>query len=94
MAEREERRSRIAVSDRSHARNTVVGRQLSLSVLTEHLVVRDGAISINVVELERPAQLLVEPSSRSNAECADEFLKVDGTVLVLVEHVEDVFCKS
>lgn len=62
-------------------------------LLTEHLVVGDGSVAVNVVELEGPSQLLVEPSSRCHAECADELLKVDGAVLVLVENVEHVFCK-
>lgn len=61
--------------------------------LTQHLVVCDGAIAVNVIELERPSELLIQSSSRGDAESADELLKVNGAVFVLVEYIEDVFCK-
>lgn len=64
-----------------------------VSALTEHLVVGDRAITVNVVKLESPSELLVEPSSRCDTECTDEFLEVDGSVLVLVKDAEDVFCE-
>jgi hypothetical protein len=62
--------------------------------LTEHLVVRNGAVAVNVVQLEGPAQLLVEAPARRHREGTDELLEVDGAVAILVEDVEDELGKG
>jgi len=48
---------------------------------------------VYVVELEGPLELLVQSSAACDAEGADEFLKVDCAVLVLVEDVENIVCE-
>lgn len=66
---------------------------MSATGLTQHLIVCDGTVAVDVIQLESPAQLLVQTSSGGNAERADKFLEVNGAVFVLVEHIEDVFGK-
>ena len=63
-------------------------------VLTEHLVICDGAIAVNVIQLESPSELLIQTASRSDTQRADKLLKVDRAVLVLVKYVKDKLGKG
>ena len=60
----------------------------------EHLVVANLAVAVNVVQLERPVELVLHLAAARNAQGADELLEVDGARLVRVEHVEDVVGKG
>ena len=75
----------------------------------KHLVVGDEAVLVYVIELECPCrravrqwtmrrmrhtfELFVQASATRYAEGADELLKVDRTVLVLVKDVEYIVCE-
>ena len=59
----------------------------------EHLVVADLSVSVNVVELESPVQLVFHLASAGDAEGDDKLLEVDGPRLVAVEYVEYVIGK-
>lgn len=59
----------------------------------EHLVVADFAISVNVVQLEGPVQLILRLPSARDTQGADEFLEVDAARPVAVEDVEDIVGK-
>lgn len=59
----------------------------------QHLVVTYLSVSIDIVELERPVELVLHLASASNAEGADEFFKVDAPRLVRVENVEYIVGK-
>lgn len=63
-------------------------------VLTEHLVICNGAIAVNVIQLESPSELLIQTASRSDTQRADKLLKVDRAVLVLVKYVKDKLGKG
>lgn len=60
----------------------------------EHLVVADLAVAVNVVELERPVELVLHLAPGGDAQRADELLEVDGPGLVAVKHVEDIICET
>jgi len=59
----------------------------------EHLVVGDEAVLVNVIQLECPLELFVQAATTGYTEGADEFLKVDRTVLVFVKDVEYIVCE-
>lgn len=59
----------------------------------EHLVVGDGTVTVNIIQLEGPPQLFVQSAPAGDAQGADELLKVDGPVLVFVKDVEYVLCE-
>jgi len=59
----------------------------------KHLIVCDGSIPVNIIQLERPFELLIQSATRGDAECADELFEVDCAVLVLVEDVEYIVGK-
>lgn len=59
----------------------------------KHLVVADFTISVNVVQLEGPVQLILRLSSARDTQGADEFLEVDAARPVAVEDVEDIVGK-
>ena len=61
-------------------------------VRTEHLVVGNRAITIDIVKLKRPAQLLIKATTACNTQCANKLFKVDGAILILVEYIENVLC--
>jgi hypothetical protein len=50
-------------------------------------------VASKCIRVRRTFQLLVELPSARDRESADELLEVDRPVLVLVEHVKDVFGK-
>jgi hypothetical protein len=56
----------------------------------EHFLVADLAVPIDVVQLERPIQLILHLPSTGNTQRAYEFLEINGPALVRVEHLEDV----
>lgn len=56
----------------------------------EHFVVADLAVSVNVVQLEGPVELVLHLAAARNAQGADELLEVNRPGLVRVEDVEDV----
>ena len=58
------------------------------STYLKHLFVCDEPISVNVIELEGPFELLVEVTSAGDAQCGDEFPEVNGAALVIIEDVE------
>lgn len=60
---------------------------------SQHLLVADLAVTINVIELERPVQLVLHLSAARNAQGADELFEVDCPGLVRIEDVEDVVCE-
>eukprot|EP01139_Manchomonas_bermudensis_P000173 Amastigsp_a167_453.p1 type:complete len:241 gc:universal Amastigsp_a167_453:348-1070(+) len=55
-----------------------------------HFLARDHVVVVDVVQLERPLQLLIERASRCDRERADELRKVDAAIAVLVENPEHV----
>lgn len=57
----------------------------------QHLIVADLSISVDIIELEGPIQLIIHLAPRCHAQGANEFLEIDGTTFVLVENVEDIF---
>lgn len=59
----------------------------------QHLLVADLSITINVVQLESPIQLVLHLAAGGDGQSADEFLKVDRAGLVAVKDVEDVVCE-
>ena len=59
----------------------------------EHLVVRDLAVAVNVVQLEGPVELVLHLAAARDAQGADKLLEVNGAGLVRVEHVEYVVGK-
>jgi hypothetical protein len=56
----------------------------------QHLLVADLAVTINVVELEGPVQLVLHLSTARNAQGADELFEVDGARSIAIEDVEDI----
>lgn len=56
----------------------------------QHLVVTNLAVAVNVVELERPVELVLERSAGRHTQRDDEFLKVDGAGTVGVKDVENI----
>lgn len=60
----------------------------------EHLVVADLAVAVNVVELERPVELVLHLAPGRDAQRADELLKVDGPGFIAVKHVEHIICET
>ena len=63
-------------------------------VRTEHLVVGNRAITIDIVKLKRPAQLLIKATTACNTQCANKLLEIDRPVLILVEYIEHVLCEG
>lgn len=61
---------------------------------SEHLVVADLAVAVDVVQLEGPVEFVFHLSPAGDAERADELLKVDRAGLVAVEDIEDVVCEG
>ena len=60
----------------------------------QHLVIANLAVTVNVVKLERPVQFILHCAPRSNAECTDEFFKVNSARLIFVENIEYVISKG
>lgn len=56
----------------------------------QHLIVADLSISINIVQLESPVQLILCLAPARNAQGADELLEVDAAGPVTVKDIEDV----
>ena len=59
----------------------------------QHLFIADLAITIYVVELESPVQLILHLASAGDAQCADELLEIYGAAAVRIEHFEDMICE-
>lgn len=59
----------------------------------QHLHSCDLAVSIQVVHVEGPVELLLEAASWCDGQRADELSEVDGAVAVLVEGPEGVLCE-
>jgi hypothetical protein len=59
----------------------------------QHLLVADLAVAVDVVQLERPVELVFHLAAARDAQSADELLEVDCARFVCVEHVEDIVCK-
>jgi hypothetical protein len=56
----------------------------------QHLLVADGAVAVDVVELKGPFKLILHFPARGDGQGADEFFKVDAAGFVGVEDVKDV----
>ena len=59
----------------------------------QHLHPGDLAVSIQVVHVECPVELLLEAATRCDRQGTDELSEVDGAVAVLVEGPKGVLCK-
>jgi hypothetical protein len=56
----------------------------------KHLLVGDLAVAVNVVEVERPVELVLHLAAARHAEGDDEFLKVNGARPIRVEDFEHI----
>ena len=56
----------------------------------QHLIIADLAVTINIVQLERPIKFILHLPSRGDTEGTYEFLEVDGAGFVRVKDVEHV----
>lgn len=56
----------------------------------QHLLIRDLAVAVEVVQLKGPIQLILHAAARGDGQRADEFLEVDGAGAVAVEDVKHV----
>lgn len=59
----------------------------------QHLLVADQAVPIQIVQLERPLELVSHLAAAGDTERGYEFFKVNRPRFVLVEYPEYVICK-
>ena len=57
----------------------------------DHLIFGDRTVTIDIVHLEGPLELVLVGSVGRDAQGAHELAKVDGSAVVVVERSEDVF---
>jgi len=60
----------------------------------QHLLIADLAVSVNVVQLECPLELILHAPSARYTQGAYELFELDGTVVIGVEDSEDIVCKG
>lgn len=60
----------------------------------QHFLVCDLPITIDIVKLERPVQLVFHLPPRRDRQCTDELLEIDHATIICIEHAEHVIGKG
>lgn len=61
---------------------------------SQHLIIANLAVAINVIQLKRPVQLILHPAARRHRQRAYKLLEVNGAAVVRVEDPENIVCKG
>lgn len=59
----------------------------------QHLVVRDLAVTVNIVQLERPVELVLHLAAGGHRQRADELLEINHAAVIRVKHAEYIIGK-
>ena len=57
---------------------------------SQHLIVTDLSITIDIIQLECPIKLILHLSSACDTQSTDELLEIDRTRLIAIKYIEDV----
>ena len=60
---------------------------------SQHLIIADLTITIDIIQLECPIKLVFHLASARNAQGADKLLEIDRARFVTVKDIEHVICK-
>ncbi len=61
---------------------------------SQHLVIANLSIPINIIKLERPIELIFHLPSARDAQSAYELFEIDGPGFIAIEDIEDVICEG
>ena len=59
----------------------------------QHLLIRDLAISVNIIQLEGPIQFILHTTPRRDRERTDELLEINHAAIIRIEYPEDIIGK-